>query len=168
MFFSKSTQGQHALDTLAAFSRSQGIIEFGLDGAILTANSNFLGLMGYNLEEVRGKHHSIFVEPSYANSPEYREFWAKLNRGEFQMAQFKRIAKGGAEVWIEASYNPVLDASGKPYKVVKIATDVTKSKLETAELRGKVDAIDKSQGVIEFNLDGTVITANPSFLSVIG
>ena len=168
MFFSKSAHGQQAFDTLTAFNRSQGIIEFGLDGTILTANRNFLDLMGYGLEEATGKHHSIFVEPSYANSAEYREFWAKLNRGEFQMAQFKRLAKGGREVWIEASYNPVLDAGGRPYKVVKIATDVTKSKLEAAELQGKVNAIDKSQGVIEFNLDGTVITANPNFLSVIG
>ena len=167
MFFSKIAQN-HDGDILRAFDRSQGMIEFSLDGTIILANENFLNLLGYTLAEVKGRHHSLFVDPSYAAGADYREFWAKLNRGEFQMAQFKRIGKGGREVWIEASYNPVLDANGKPYKVVKIATDVTKTKLEYAELLGKVNAIGKSQGMIEFNLDGTVLTANENFLKVIG
>src|SRR5438874_2505417 len=93
---------------LAALNKSQAIIEFNLDGTILTANANFLNALGYTLEEVKGKHHSLFVEPGYKESAEYREFWAALNRGEYQAAQYKRIGKGGKEVWIEASYNPLL------------------------------------------------------------
>ena len=153
---------------LAALDKSQAIIEFKMDGTIITANANFLNALGYTLEEVRGKHHSMFVEPAYRESPEYREFWAALNRGEYQAAQYKRIGKGGKEVWIEASYNPLLDARGKPFKVVKFATDVSKQKAEYADLKGKVDAINRSQGVIEFNLDGTVITANENFLKLLG
>ena len=153
---------------LAALDRSQAIIEFKMDGTIITANANFLKAMGYSLDEIRGRHHSMFVEPAYKESAEYREFWAKLNRGEFQAAQYKRIGKGGAEVWIEASYNPILGAGGKPYKVVKYATDVSKQKTVYADLNGKVDAISRSQAVIEFDLDGTIITANDNFLSVMG
>jgi len=153
---------------LAALDRSQAIIEFKMDGTIITANANFLKAMGYSLDEIRGRHHSMFVEPAYKESAEYREFWAKLNRGEFQAAQYKRIGKGGAEVWIEASYNPILGAGGKPYKVVKYATDVSKQKTVYADLNGKVDAISRSQAVIEFELDGTIITANDNFLSVMG
>ncbi len=139
-----------------------------MDGTILTANANFLKAMGYTLDEIKGKHHSMFVEPAYKESADYREFWAKLNRGEFQAAQFKRIGKGGKEVWIEASYNPMLNSRGKPYKVVKYATDVSKQKAVFADLSGKVEAIGRSQAVIEFNLDGTVITANENFLRLMG
>src|ERR1043165_975722 len=103
---------------LAALDRSQAIIEFKLDGTIITANKNFLDAMGYTLAEVQGKHHSMFVEPAYKESAEYREFWAKLGRGEYQAAQYKRLGKGGREVWIEATYNPLLK-NGKRYKVVK-------------------------------------------------
>jgi len=157
-----------AASKLAALDRSQAIIEFKMDGTIITANANFLSAMGYTLDEIRGRHHSMFVEPGFKESAEYREFWAKLNRGEYQAAQYKRIGKGGKEVWIEASYNPILGAGGKPYKVVKYATDVSKQKTVYADLNGKVDAIGRSQAVIEFDLDGTVITANENFLHVMG
>jgi methyl-accepting chemotaxis protein len=110
---------------LAAIGKSQAVIEFKLDGTILTANAGFLDLMGYSLSEVQGQHHGLFVEPSYRDGTGYRDFWAALNRGEFQSAEFKRIAKGGKEVWIQASYNPILDLNGKPFKVVKFASDVT-------------------------------------------
>src|SRR5689334_7323424 len=139
-----------------------------MDGTIITANANFLNAMGYSLDEIKGRHHSMFVEPGFKESAEYREFWAKLNRGEYQAAQYKRIGKGGKEVWIEASYNPILGSGGKPYKVVKYATDVSKQKTVYADLNGKVDAIGRSQAVIEFDLDGTVITANDNFLSLMG
>ncbi len=152
---------------MAALDKSQATIEFKLDGTIITANENFLRAMGYSLAEIQGKHHSMFCEPAYAATAEYREFWAKLGRGEFQAAQYKRIAKGGREVWIEASYNPLL-RGGKPYKVVKYATDVSKQKAEYADLLGKVEAIGRSQAVIEFNLDGTIITANDNFLKTLG
>src|ERR1700753_616698 len=153
---------------LTALRKSQAIIEFKLDGTIITANKNFLDAMGYQLSEVQGHHHSMFVDAAYKESAEYREFWAKLGRGEFQAAQYKRLAKGGREVWIEASYNPLLDPGGKPYKVVKYATDISKQKAEYADLSGKVQAISRSQAVIEFNLDGTIITANENFLAVMG
>ena len=161
-------KGGDTAAVIEALHRSQAVIEFKLDGTIVTANQNFLGAMGYSLEEVKGRHHSMFVDPAYRESSEYREFWAKLNRGEFQAAQFKRFAKGGREVWIEASYNPILDKSGKPYKVVKFATDISKKMAEYADLLGKVDAIGRSQAVIEFELDGTIVTANENFLSVMG
>jgi methyl-accepting chemotaxis protein len=153
---------------LAALDRSQAIIEFKMDGTILTANGNFLNALGYTLDEVRGCHHSMFVEPSYKESAEYRQFWDKLNRGEFQQAQYKRIGKGGREVWIEASYNPILDWRGQPYRIVKFATDISKQKAVFADLIGKVEAIGRSQAVIEFELDGTIITANESFLKLLG
>jgi methyl-accepting chemotaxis protein len=153
---------------LAALDKSQAIIEFKPDGTIITANANFLNAMGYTLEEIKGKHHSMFVEPGYRDSAEYRDFWARLGRGEYQAAQYKRIGKGGKEVWIEASYNPLLTRSGKTFKVVKFATDVSKQKSEYADLLGKVEAIGRSQAVIEFNLDGTIVSANENFLSTLG
>ncbi|MDO8288742.1 MAG: PAS domain-containing methyl-accepting chemotaxis protein [Parvibaculum sp.] len=151
-----------------AINKSQAVIEFKLDGTIITANKNFLDTLGYQLSEIQGKHHSMFVEPHLRESTEYREFWAALNRGEYQSAEYKRIGKGGREVWIQASYNPILDLNGKPFKVVKFATDVTKEKLEAADYIGQINAIHKSQAVIEFNLDGTIITANKNFLDTLG
>lgn len=153
---------------LETLDKAQAIIEFKLDGTIVTANENFLGALGYRLDEIKGKHHSMFVDPAYSRSQEYKDFWSKLNHGEFVSAEFKRFGKGGKEIWIEASYNPILDASGRPYKVVKFAIDVTAKKLEYADLKGKVDAIGRSQAVIEFQMDGTIITANENFLSVLG
>jgi methyl-accepting chemotaxis protein len=153
---------------VAAANRSQAVIEFNLDGTIITANENFLKALGYTLGEIQGKHHSMFVEPAERDSPAYREFWAALNRGQYQAAEYKRIGKGGKEVWIQASYNPVFDEKGKPFKVVKFATDVSEQKLRNADLAGQIEAIGKSQAVIEFKLDGTVIRANDNFLHVLG
>ena len=153
---------------VAAISRAQAVIEFNLDGTVVTANENFLNALGYSLAEIQGKHHSMFVEPSYRDSSAYREFWAKLNRGEYEASEYKRIAKGGKEIWILASYNPILDDNGKPVGVVKFATDVTAQKLKNADLAGQLEAIGKSQAVIEFNLDGTIITANDNFLAALG
>jgi methyl-accepting chemotaxis protein len=144
------------------------MIEFSLDGTIMTANGNFLSAMGYELAEIQGKHHSIFVEPDYARSAEYQEFWTRLGRGEFDAAEYRRIGKGGKEVWIQASYNPVLDAAGKPVKVIKIATDVTAQKLVSADQAGQLAAISKSQAIIEFDLNGTILTANANFCSALG
>jgi methyl-accepting chemotaxis protein len=153
---------------IAAISRAQAVIAFEMDGTIVTANDNFLKAMGYTLGEIKGKHHSMFVEPSERDSAAYREFWAKLNRGENQAAEYKRIGKGGREVWILASYNPVLDEKGKPFRVVKFATDITSQKLSTADLAGQIAAIGKSQAVIEFNMDGSIIGANQNFLKTVG
>ncbi|MCB1412050.1 MAG: PAS domain-containing methyl-accepting chemotaxis protein [Xanthobacteraceae bacterium] len=151
-----------------AISRAQAVIEFDMDGTVLTANDNFLKTLGYSLDEIRGKHHSMFVEPGERDSAAYQEFWAKLNRGDFDTGEYKRIGKGGKEVWIMASYNPVLDERGKPFKVVKFATDVTEQKLKTADLAGQIAAIGKSQAVIEFRMDGTIIGANENFLGTLG
>ena len=152
----------------AAISRAQAVIELNLDGTIITANENFLNALGYSLGEIQGKHHSMFVEPAVRDSAAYREFWAKLNRGEYDAAEFKRIGKGGKEVWILASYNPILDEKGKPFKVVKFATNVTEQKLCTADLSGQIAAIGKSQAVIEFNMDGSILNANDNFLRTLG
>ncbi len=111
---------------LAAISKSQAVIEFNLDGTIITANENFLQTVGYSLDEIKGKHHGTFVDETYKHSAEYKEFWAKLGRGEFASGEFKRFAKGNKEIWIEATYNPILDLHGKPFKVVKYASDITK------------------------------------------
>jgi methyl-accepting chemotaxis protein len=153
---------------IAAIDRSQAVIEFKLDGTIVTANANFLSAMGYSLAEIEGKHHSMFVEQSERDGPGYKEFWAALNRGEHRAAEYKRIAKGGREVWILATYNPLLDEAGKPFGVVKFATDVTAQKMKNADFAGQIDAIGKSQAVIEFNMDGTIITANDNFLNAVG
>jgi len=153
---------------LKALDKSQAIIEFSMDGTILTANENFLSAMGYSIQDIVGQHHSMFVDPAYKDSLEYRQFWNKLNNGEFQAAQFKRFGKGGKEIWIEASYNPLFGRNGKPFKVVKFATDVTEQKKEYADLLGQVQAINKSQAVIHFNMDGSIIDANENFLATLG
>jgi methyl-accepting chemotaxis protein len=144
------------------------VIEFNLDGSIVTANDHFLEALGYSLAEIQGKHHSMFVAPSDRDSAAYRDFWAGLSRGEYCSGEYKRIAKGGREVWILASYNPILDETGKPFKVVKFASDITERKLRGANFAGQIDAISKSQAVIEFDLDGNILTANDNFLKTLG
>ncbi|MBV9886564.1 MAG: PAS domain S-box protein [Acidobacteria bacterium] len=126
---------------IAAIGKSQAVIEFQMDGTIVEANDNFLRTMGYMLDEIKGRHHSIFVDESYRNSSDYRDFWTKLNRGEYQAGEYKRVGKGGKEVWIQASYNPILDLNGKPFKVVKYASDITPQKAAAEELRRKVDSM---------------------------
>jgi len=153
---------------LAAISKAQAVIEFTLEGKVLTANDNFLRALGYTLEEIEGQHHSLFVDPAYRQSAEYRMFWERLGRGEYDAAQYKRIGKGGKEVWIQATYNPIMDAKGRPFKVVKYATDVTEQKLQAADFEGQLRAISKAQAVIEFSLDGKVLTANDNFLRALG
>src|SRR3954471_7150302 len=163
-----NSSARNALAQAIAISRSQAVIEFNMDGTIITANQNFLNTVGYRLDEIQGKHHAMFVTAQERGSPEYSAFWAKLNRGEFQAAEYKRIAKGGREVWIEASYNPILDSANRPRKVIKFATDITAKKIRSMEDSGKIAAIARAQAVIEFNLDGTIITANNNFLGAVG
>jgi PAS domain S-box-containing protein len=153
---------------IAAVGKSQAVIEFEMDGTVIAANDNFLKTLGYTMDEIKGRHHSMFVDEAYRQSGEYREFWAKLNRGEYQAAEYKRIGKGGKEVWIQASYNPIFGPDGKPFKVVKFATDVTEQKLISADYAGQIAAASKSQAVIQFKMDGTVITANDNFLKTLG
>ena len=163
-----SSAAREALAQAIAMNKSQAVIEFKLDGTIITANQNFLDAMGYRLDEIAGKHHQMFVTPELRDSPDYHAFWAKLNRGEYQAAEYKRLGKGGREVWIQASYNPILDGAGKPVKVIKFATDITERKIRNMEDAGKISAIGRAQAVIEFNLDGTIITANENFLATVG
>ena len=154
--------------TLDAIGRSLAIIEFDPTGRILSANENFCKTLGYQASEILGQHHSLFVEPEYVRSPEYREFWAKLGRGEFDAREYRRIGKGGRNVWIQASYSPVIDSRGKVLKVVKVASDITQTKLRNAEFESRLNAISLVQAVIEFTPAGEVITANELFLSVLG
>ncbi|HQS96473.1 MAG: chemotaxis protein [Novosphingobium sp. 17-62-19] len=151
-----------------AIERAQAVIEFDLEGNVLDANTNFLTLMGYHIEEIRGRHHRIFCDVSSTQGEDYRAFWDKLGRGEFETGEYKRLRKDGGEVWIHASYNPIFDTSGKPVKVVKFASDVTEEKLRSNEFSAKVDAIGRSLATIEFDLDGKVISANDNFLRTIG
>jgi methyl-accepting chemotaxis protein len=151
-----------------AIMRSQAVIEFTLDGIVVTANENFLAALGYERDEIVGQHHRMFVEPDYGGSAEYQQFWTDLGSGKFQAGEYKRIAKGGRDVWIQASYNPVLDKSGKPVKVIKFASDITAQKTRAADHAAQVAAISRAQAVIEFALDGTVLTANENFLATLG
>ncbi|KQR69189.1 chemotaxis protein [Rhizobium sp. Leaf341] len=158
---------QNAAATMAAMNRSQAIIEFDMMGTILDANANFCKTLGYTLPEIIGKNHRMFVDPAEAASPAYSAFWASLRAGDFDQRQYKRIAKGGRDVWIEASYNPVFRGS-KPYKVVKFATDITAIRLKAVEDASKLAAVSRAQAVIEFTPQGNVITANENFLTTLG
>lgn len=150
-----------------AISRAQAVIEFDLEGNILTANKNFLDVTGYTLDEIKGQHHRLFCEPDHARSPAYKQFWQKLGRGEFDAGEYKRLGKGGKEIWIQATYNPIFDLGGNPVKVVKFATDVTAAKLKATEAEGKVTAIGRAQAVIEFDLQGHILWANDNFLKTV-
>jgi methyl-accepting chemotaxis protein len=153
---------------LSAINKAMAVIEFDLTGKIINANENFLSVLGYTIGEIRGQHHRMFVDPVERELPAYRQFWDALARGEYQAAQYRRIGKGGKEVWIQASYNPIMDANGKPCKVVKFATDITPERARNADFEGQLAAISKAMAVIEFDLTGKILGANENFLSVLG
>lgn len=153
---------------IRAIHKVQAVIEFDPQGNILFANENFLKVTGYSLPEIQGRHHRMFCEPELVNSLDYVRFWERLARGEYDENVYKRIGKDGKEIWIQASYNPIFDENGKVYKVVKFATDITEKKKESCDFESRINAISKSQAVIEFNMDGSIITANDNFLSTIG
>ncbi len=157
-----------AVETLAALDRSLATIEFDPKGRILTANENFCTAMGYSLSEIVGRHHSLFVEPDYAASADYAAFWAKLGRGEFDAREYLRVGKGGREVWIQASYNPIRGARGSVTRIVKVATDITEQKRRAAEQHGKMEAVSRAQAMIEFTPAGEIVTANQNFLDALG
>ncbi len=152
---------------LSAIHRSTAVIHFALDGTIVDANELFIGVVGYTREELRGRHHRMLVDSATQNSPQYAEFWQRLRRGECVTGRFKRIAKGGRVIWLEASYNPVLDANGEVCRVVKFATDITEQRMKDAEYRGESEAIGRSQAVIHLGLDGTIQWANALFLQTV-
>lgn len=151
-----------ASNILDALSKSQAVIEFDLNGNILTANENFCEALGYSLSEIKGRHHRIFCDSEYANSSEYSRFWEELKSGKFMSSEFKRVKKDGCTIWIEATYNPIFKGS-KPYKVVKFATDITAKKLKSVEDRNILEAISRSQAVIEFTPQGDILHANENF-----
>ena len=161
----QSTQYENQLN---AISNSTGVIEFNMEGTVIAANDIFLKVLGYTRAEAIGQHHASFVDSTYRTSPDYKAFWETLNRGEAITGEFKRINKAGKEVWLQASYNPILDASGKAYKVVKYATDITEQKIKNADFEGQMTAISKSQGIIEIGLDGTALKANDVYLDMLG
>ena len=139
------------------------VIEFTPSGEILSANANFLTAMGYSLDEIRGRHHRMFAPAGLANSEDYRRFWESLGRGEFLSGEFKRVAKGGGEVWIQASYNPIADKAGRVVRIVKFATVITDAKNKAVDSSGQIDAINRSQAVITFSPDGVILNANDNF-----
>lgn len=151
-----------------SLNRVQAVIQFEPDGTIITANDNFCNAVGYELDEIKGQHHRIFCMPSYTSTQEYKDFWRNLAKGQVFSGEFCRIRKDGTEIWINASYNPVYDENGKVIRVVKFATDITEEKVKNAYLSGQIDAINRAQAVIEFNLDGTIINANDNFCSAMG
>ncbi|MBI1171390.1 PAS domain S-box protein [bacterium] len=151
-----------------ACDRSMAVVEFDLQGNVLTANANFLDLMGYTAEQIAGQHHRIFCTKDHATSEAYRAFWEKLARGEFDAGEYIRIRRDGREVFIRATYNPIFDLDGRPTKVVKFATDVTAERLANAQFESKFDAITRSQAVVEFDLEGNIKAANENFLLLSG
>ena len=153
---------------LDAINRSMAVIEFDLDAVVLSANDNFLKTMGYRAEQAIGQPHRLFCTPEFGRSAQYSELWSRLKRGEFQSGTFERINSKGESVWLEASYNPIKDAAGHVVKVVKYAMDVTAKVQQESEANAKLEAIDRAMAVIEFNLDGSIITANQNFLTRMG
>ena len=153
---------------VAAIGKSQAMIEFRLDGTVITANEKFLEATGYSLEEIRGRHHRIFVEPAEREQPAYAAFWERLRAGTYDAGQYRRIRKDGREIWLQATYNPIVDGTGRPFKIVKYCSDITPEKLAAADFEGQIRAIGKVQAIIEFELDGTIRTANENFLRTMG
>ncbi len=153
---------------MAALDQAQAMIEFKLDGTILTANKNFTDTMGYTLEEIVGKHHSMFVTEETKQSTAYKEFWRGLASGKSFNQQYRRIGKDGKVIWLEASYNPVMDDDGRPLKIIKFATDITTRKMRDADYEGKMTALAKAQAIIEFTPDGIILDANQKFLDAVG
>lgn len=152
----------------SALDRSQAIIEFKIDGTIIDANENFLNAVGYERSEIVGQHHKIFVREAERNHADYQKFWEDLRAGEFKSDEFCRVTKDGREIWIQASYNPLISASGKVFGMIKFATDITEQKMRSTDFEGQIEAINRSQAVIEFNPAGIVQTANENFLNAVG
>ncbi|WP_262689950.1 methyl-accepting chemotaxis protein [Kordiimonas aestuarii] len=166
-----TTAEHHNIDAeskLAALDRAQATIEFELNGTIITANDNFLNAVGYSLKDIQGKHHRIFVSEEDRNSAKYAEFWQELRSGSFKNGEYRRKKSDGSDLWLQATYNPIIDRDGTLLKVVKFASDITADKLRNADYLGKLAALDKAQAIIEFDLDGNILMANANFLNAVG
>jgi methyl-accepting chemotaxis protein len=155
-------------EKIAAISRSHAMIEFDVEGNIIWANDNFLTISGYELDALQGRHHRILCDSETAASPEYAAFWEALGRGEHVSGEFKRRARDGSDFWLQASYNPILNADSKPFKVCEIASDITQAKMFASEFQAKVAAIGRALAVIEFDIDGKILSANDHFLATMG
>jgi len=153
---------------IAAIGRSQAVVEYDMDGTVLAVNDNFVRVMGYSAAEVVGRRHSMFVDASLAAGSDYRAFWAKLGRGESDIGTYRRIARGGRELWLQASYNPIAGVDGRFFKIVEYASDVTGQTERNADFAGQLEAIAQTQAVIEFDMDGTVRKVNENFSRVMG
>ncbi|MAY86324.1 MAG: hypothetical protein CML02_06360 [Pseudooceanicola sp.] len=155
-------------DQMAAIAKSHAVIEFDLDGFILSANGNFLEAVGYDLAEIQGRHHRMFVHEDEANGEVYANFWRQLRNGTFQAGEFSRITKQNNTVWFQASYSPIFNEQGEVTRIVKYATDITRAKAMAEDLQGQIKALSHSQMTIELSLDGTIVTANRNFLETFG
>jgi methyl-accepting chemotaxis protein len=151
-----------------AIARSHAVIEFALDGTVEWANDRFLTMMGYALEDIRGRHHRMFCEATFAASRDYALWWDRLAQGHYDGGEYRRIGRDDRVVWLQATYNPLLDPAGRPTRIVKFATDITDAKSRNADYEGKVRAIERSQAIVEFALDGRVLRANGNFLQIFG
>jgi methyl-accepting chemotaxis protein len=161
-------QNSYHAGQVQAMDRAHSVAEFALDGTILAANANFLAVFKYSRDAIVGKHHRILVDPAERDTEDYQAFWSALARGEYRSGKFKRLDQAGNQVWIEASYNPILDTDGRPLKIIKFATDITRNTMLAIDNAGQIEAINKSQAVIEFGMDGTVLSANKNFLDIMG
>ncbi|WP_301341982.1 methyl-accepting chemotaxis protein [Achromobacter mucicolens] len=164
----RSTDKADLLGQIDAIHKSQAVIEFDLNGHILTANQNFLDTLGYVLDEIQGQHHRMFIAPQERGSAQYAAFWERLGQGAHDSGRYRRIRKDGSDVWLQASYNPIFDKRGQPLKVIKYATDITEQQHRQADSEGQLAAISKVQAIIEFELDGTIVRANDLFLNAVG
>ncbi len=153
---------------LKAIDRSMAVIEFDKSGKIITANDLFLHATGYALSEIQGKHHQIFVPQKTQDTKEYQQFWNALAKGEFHQGLYLRLSKQGDYIWLQASYNPIMDENGQVIKVVKFATDITAQTNRNIDLENQFIAINRALAVIEFDLNGTILNANDNFLNTIG
>jgi methyl-accepting chemotaxis protein len=151
-----------------AIDKSGAVIEFDLKGCVVSANEQFLQIFGYQLEEIKGRHHRMFCDPAEAAGADYLAFWERLRMGDFQAGQYCRISKEGKEVWIQATYNPIMSPDGKPCKIIKFASDISRERLLQTETRGKMEALNRSQAIIEFDLQGNILHANSNFLRSLG
>jgi len=157
-----------SIAVFGALMKSFSIIEFEPNGNIITANELFCSAIGYSLNEIRGRHHSIFVDVQYSKSEAYADFWSRLRRGDFDSGEYERVSKSGAPIWLQASYMPVVNENGKVVKIVKVALDITKEKQKSSEDASLINGIFNSQAVIQFTLDGTIIDANDNFIKTVG
>lgn len=164
----KAVEDLDAVGQLAAINNTQGVIEIGLDGKILKANETYLKMLGYSVNELVGQQVSMVLDPTFAKSAEYAALWDKLVKGGSDAGQYKRIAKNGKEVWIQASYNPIHDVNGKPLKIVNFTIDITEQRLLAADNMGQLESINRALGCVEFSMDGKVVKANGNFSSITG